>query len=129
NIILDATRISAMTVSATASLVSEPLKALTYTKCLKGGPLIVAATTGEVKAGATSRKEQMRQLREIYGGRQEGSDRYTCRLPFEGELPEGAEVIAAGDVAAYISAAAAEGEADDVTLEELEKILSEEPPA
>jgi hypothetical protein len=92
-LVLDAALVNTLAVSATTEMVSSPLLGLSHGKCLKAAPALTKIAIEEGKAMAAAKKEQTRQLKELHEGKQVGSTSTTYRLPYEGELPAGAEVI------------------------------------
>jgi hypothetical protein len=120
NLLLNATRINLLAVSATVAMTSKPLLAFAYGKCLKAAPTITKIAIEEGKAIVAAKKEQTRQLKELYEGKIDGSSSETYRLPYEGELPSDATIIenlANFDFGAF--------EEEEISEEEMKKIQEE----
>ncbi|MDR1338443.1 MAG: hypothetical protein LBK58_00030 [Prevotellaceae bacterium] len=83
NIILDAAGITLATTNAGLSLVNNPLLAISYTKCLKGGPLIVYMAYHEFKDIVNALRAQTKELKQLVESRQEGSTEEDIILPID----------------------------------------------
>lgn len=93
-IILDVASITLLTASAGTDLVANPLLAFTHTKCLKGGPQIVALAYSEVKDIVNATKAQMADIKSMKGSMLEGSTNETMILPLgDNELPDNVEIL------------------------------------
>lgn len=73
SILTDVALIAAMNTNAALDLASNPLAALTYGKCLRGGPKIMDLAFKEVKEIINKKKEQNAAIKRWSGSGQEGS--------------------------------------------------------
>lgn len=88
NILLDVANITLLNTSATLSIAGNPLLALGYSKCLKGGLNINKLAYNEVKHIVNTTKRQMAQTKSMRQSQMEGSTDQAIILPKEeGEEP------------------------------------------
>jgi hypothetical protein len=121
NLSLNMVRINTLAVKATTALANKPLLLFSYGKCLKAAPIITKIAVEEGKAIAAAKKEQTRQLKELYDGKLDDSTSETYRLPYEGEVPTDAEIV---DNLENFDFGSLEEE-DEISEEEMKKIEEE----
>jgi hypothetical protein len=120
NILLDATNMTLQTATATSTLIGNPLLALSYTKCLTGGPNIVKLAFNEVKEIVEETKAQTKQINSMKKSQMEGSTDQAIILPIEeGEIPDPNKIVNFED----IDLGSSDGEIDlnNLDLDALEK--------
>jgi hypothetical protein len=120
NILLDATNMTLQTANATSALIGNPLLALSYTKCLAGGPNIVKLAFNEVKEIVDATKTQIKQINSMKKSQMEGSTDQAIILPIEeGEIPDPNKIVNFED----IDLGSSDGEIDlnNLDLDALEK--------
>ncbi|MDR3268182.1 MAG: hypothetical protein LBT83_03850 [Tannerella sp.] len=99
NIILDAANITLLTASAGTAIVGNPLLAISYSKCLAGGPIIVKLAYNEVKEIVDATKVQMTDIKQMKKSQLEGSTDQAIILPMEeGEIPDPDKIALLADI-------------------------------
>ncbi|MDR1130281.1 MAG: hypothetical protein LBK96_04805 [Prevotellaceae bacterium] len=121
NIILDAANVTLATTNAGLSLVSNPLLAFGYTKCLKGGPLIVYMAYHEFKDIVNALKAQTKELKQMRDSRQEGSTEEAIILPMDESIVPPPDKIRMLDDIAELKSSEPAVDLSGIDWDELEK--------